>query len=57
MGRRLTTVVRDLQNEARRVGRHDLAADFGRYAHDGYDPTSDRGLAVLIGRLIREAAR
>lgn len=57
MGRRLTSVVRELQRQAREAGRHDLAADFSRFAHDSYDPISDRGLTDLIGRLIREPAR
>lgn len=57
MGRRLTSVVRELQRQAREAGRHDLAADFSRFANDSYDPISDRGLSDLIGRLIREAPR
>lgn len=57
MGRRLTTVVRDLAREARLAGRHDLAAELHRFAFDGYDPNTDRGLSDLIGRLIRETPR
>lgn len=57
MGRRLTSVVRDLQRQARQAGRHDLAVEFSRFAFDSYDPIADRGLSDLIGRLIKEAPR
>lgn len=52
MGRRLTSLVQELAREARRRGRHDLAAGLMRYAHDLYDPRTDRGLADLLGEEI-----
>lgn len=57
MGRRLTALIHDVAREARRRGRHDLAAELTRFAYDGYDPTTDRGLAERLGQMLDESTK